>query len=208
MDVDGLVPEQHRIAAEEIRAHLVAVRGGAPFLSSSDARQLVLWLEAGENVAVILAAIERAAEVRRKTRSRLPLTLGRAKAYVDKVRIVAKPPVLAAEGPPFGAIADAVRYRGEAQLADGLSGLSDELPDDLVRAALRLVRAFFANRWELMPDQEREDRLVRAREELAVLELDEIALESMAEELARDALRAEWPMLSAGTFANLAHGGR
>ena len=37
--------------AEEVRAYLVAVRGGAPFLSAADGRLLIHWLEQGFSVA-------------------------------------------------------------------------------------------------------------------------------------------------------------
>ena len=36
----------HRDAVEEVRAHLVSIRGGAPFLSPADAWQLLEWLDA------------------------------------------------------------------------------------------------------------------------------------------------------------------
>ena len=62
--------------AEEVRAYLVAVRGGAPFLSAADGRLLVRWLEQGFSVARILAGVDEIAEKRRKkmTRGRLTLT--------------------------------------------------------------------------------------------------------------------------------------
>ena len=48
--------------AEEVRAYVVAVRGGAPFLSAADGRLLVQWLERGISVGRILAAIDEVAE--------------------------------------------------------------------------------------------------------------------------------------------------
>ena len=64
------------VQAEEVRAYVVAVRGGAPFLSAADGRLLVGWLEGGVSVARILAAVDEVAEKRRKkrTRGRLSLT--------------------------------------------------------------------------------------------------------------------------------------
>ena len=61
--------------AEEVRAYVVATRGGAPFLSAADGRLLVGWLESGISVARILAAVDEVAEKRRKKRSRGRLTL-------------------------------------------------------------------------------------------------------------------------------------
>ena len=52
--------------AEEVRAYVVATRGGAPFLSAADGRLLVGWLESGISVARILAAVDEVAEKRRK----------------------------------------------------------------------------------------------------------------------------------------------
>src|SRR5688500_4071881 len=78
------VPEAWTVAAEEVRAHLCALRGGAPFLSPMDAWQLVRWLEEGVSVASILLALERAAEARRRTRSRTPLSLGAAKRHLGR----------------------------------------------------------------------------------------------------------------------------
>ena len=57
-------------AAAQIVAHLVSLRGGAPFLSSSDARLLMSWLNQGVPVPLLLHALEEAAESRRKKRLR------------------------------------------------------------------------------------------------------------------------------------------
>ena len=57
--------------ADEVCRHLVMIRGGAPFLSSVDADLLTRWLDEGVGVGLILRAIERAAESRRKRRSRM-----------------------------------------------------------------------------------------------------------------------------------------
>ncbi|HMV67604.1 MAG TPA: hypothetical protein PKA64_12195, partial [Myxococcota bacterium] len=55
------VPAAWVVAAERVRRHLVAARGGAPFLSPTDADLLVGWLESGVPVPTILGAIEAAA---------------------------------------------------------------------------------------------------------------------------------------------------
>ena len=39
----GDVPAEHREAAEVVRGHLVALRGGAMFLSSADVLRLLEW---------------------------------------------------------------------------------------------------------------------------------------------------------------------
>ena len=53
--------------AEEVRAYVVAARGGAPALSAADGRLLVRWLESGVGVARILAAVDEVAEKRRRS---------------------------------------------------------------------------------------------------------------------------------------------
>ena len=57
-------PQSLQNKAEEVRAYLVAIRGGAPFLSAADGRLLVRWLEQGISVARILAAVDETAEKR------------------------------------------------------------------------------------------------------------------------------------------------
>ena len=70
--------------AEEVRAYVVAVRGGAPFLSAADGRLLVQWLERGISVGRILAAIDEVAEKRRKKRTRRRLTLTACKRSIER----------------------------------------------------------------------------------------------------------------------------
>ena len=45
--------------AEEVRAYLVNLRGGAPFLSGADSQLLDGWLTDGVPVAVIMASMDR-----------------------------------------------------------------------------------------------------------------------------------------------------
>ena len=69
--------------AEEVRAYLVAVRGGAPFLSAADGRLLLEWLEQGFSVARILAGVDDVAEKRRKKMTRGRLTLSACRRTVE-----------------------------------------------------------------------------------------------------------------------------
>jgi hypothetical protein len=80
------VSPAHREAAEEVRDHLVCLRGGAPFLSPRDALALVRWLDDGVPVPVLLIALERAAARRRATRARTPLTLVALRPHLPAVR--------------------------------------------------------------------------------------------------------------------------
>jgi hypothetical protein len=70
--------------AKEIRAYLVEVRGGAPFLSGADAHLLVHWLESSVPVPLILACIDRVAARRRKKRVRSRLTLKACRGEVNR----------------------------------------------------------------------------------------------------------------------------
>lgn len=78
-------PEPHSLAdkAEEVRAYVVAMRGGAPFLSAADGRLLIRWLEQGIGVARILAAVDEVAAKRRAKRTRSRLTLSACKRSIE-----------------------------------------------------------------------------------------------------------------------------
>ena len=111
----------------------------------------------------------------------------------------------------FGPVADAlVAARPDdpraAELAEGLRSLAGDDPDALVRQALAAVRPFHEARWRELGEAERIERLSDAQELLgdAAALLDEAAVEQAAEEIARDTLRRELPMLTAATFWDLA----
>ena len=202
------VPPEHLRAAEEIRAHLVAVRGGAPFLSSADARLLVRWLDDGVSVAGVLQAIERAAEARRKRRSRLPLTLTRAKVHLGRAPMLAHEPAARPAGAhPFAAVCVELLARGEVALAGDLLAIDATDHEEALRAALALVRPFLHTRWEALPKADRDARVRAACEELGALRLGEDELHALAEEIVRDEIRREWPMLDAAHLFACAHAG-
>ena len=204
---DFSVPEEHVRAAEEVRAHLVLVRGGAPFLSPADSRVLVAWLDEGVPVSAILCAVERAAAARRAKRSRLPLTLTRAKVHLKAVS--SSTPTRSggtATEHPFEGLSDALAARGAAPLGALLSALDATDTEALVRAAVALARDFLLDEWSALPMAARERRLDEARASLVALDLgfDDNDLDAAAEELARDDLRRTWPMLEAAQLWNLA----
>ena len=203
----GEAPETHALAgrqeaAEEVRAHLVAVRGGAPFLSSADAMVLVRWLDEGVPIGDILAAIERAAEARRKTRSRLPLGLTRLAPHLGKRGRAVRPRVPAV-GHPFDGLAVELRALAETDGAgEGLVGLASVLTalppgDGLLRAAASAVRDFLDARWEALGEPAREALRVDGRAVYALFDdLDDHERTQLIEEVARDTLRACYPMLT------------
>jgi hypothetical protein len=195
--------------AEEVRSHLVALRGGAPFLSPTDSALLVGWLDQGVSVAAICVALERAVEARRKRPTRAPLGLTHARRHLAAVqRASAASPPATPTGHPLDPIASALRRDrppgGEA-LALALRALPSDEPSALLDEALRLVRRWHEGRWAGLTDAERAPRLAAAREALGDLAADpeDPAIHAAVEERARDALRAETPYLDAPTLWTL-----
>lgn len=207
------VPESLQDAAEEVRAHLVALRGGAPFLSPNDAWQLMRWLEGGVRVADILQALERAAEARRRSRTRSPLSLAAARRHLGRPVKGSFPtgnPARAGEPPlaplvralaasPDGPHAEARRALEAALLAVTERGEAGE------RAGLAAVRAFLDRAWDATGPVGRARLQEEAREELGDLLylLDEPTALALVEETARDRLRRGYPALTAASIREL-----
>ncbi len=181
-------------AAEEVRSHLVVLRGGAPFLSPLDGRLLLEWLEAGIGVPAILRALEQAAAKRLERRVKSPLSLRSVKARVTRSGRQS------VEDSPQNLVG----------LVDGLKGSSDPLVqlaaqelaglrgsgDDLARDALKVVRWFHEEDWARA---DREDLLEQAAAELLDLRdrYDDKQWSAALEEVARNKLRRQHPLLSA-----------
>lgn len=199
------VPTHVQEAAEDVRAHLVALRGGAPFLSPEDSRLLLEWLDMGMGVPTILRALERAAESRRKRRSRIPLALGHAKRHLGKVTRGSLQPLSPGLAHPLAPLAEVLRHDPvQAPLAAELEALPAHDHEELLRDALGLVRRFLTGRWEGMSVHERSRRLDDAREDLLLPEHPgDASLEAMIEEHARDRLRQDHPLLTAATLWDL-----
>lgn len=181
-------------AAEEVRSHLVVLRGGAPFLSPLDGRLLLEWLEAGIGVPAILRALEHAAEKRRAKRVRTPLSLRSVRSRVQKSRQHSltdgtggiEPLVAQLEPDPDPLV------RWAADELGRLRGTGDEL----ARQALEIVRRFHELDWTRA---DRESLLGLAAAELSDLQdkLSDTQWSDALEEVARDKLRARHPLLSA-----------
>lgn len=183
--------------AAQIVSHLVALRGGAPFLSSLDSRTLYLWLSGGVPVTMILRALEDAAERRQRRRVKSPLSLQAAKVSLKALR--AAPP---APPPPPGAwtlYLETLAAQGDplyAEAARRLGALQGE-GDALARQAIEVCRGLWIDAWE-----QAEPQVYRAQ---AMLELGEHLTgmaeperERVIEEVARAVHRRAWPLLSAG----------
>ncbi len=90
------IPPEWVDDAEDIRAHLVHLRGGTVFLSPRDGALLLRWFEEGVSAGHVLAALERAVRARRKSRARTPLSLASARPHLAHVQLLA-PETLGAE---------------------------------------------------------------------------------------------------------------
>ncbi|MFT7519893.1 MAG: hypothetical protein ACI9MC_002037 [Kiritimatiellia bacterium] len=204
-------------AAEDVRLHLVMLRGGALFLSPADSDLLYRWLNAGITPSNIVLALERAAEIRQRRRARTPLSLGSAKRHLTKVVAPshATPTSTITSSHPIQPLVDAIRSLGAAdQRSDELEDLAQQLAalpsTDLIyleQAAGAKCRDFLLQAWECMEPWEREARLTTAREELQDLVdlLPPESIDASAEEIARGELRASYPMLSAATLHQVLH---
>lgn len=177
--------------AEEVRAFLVGVRGGAPFLSSHDGRLLLAWLEAGVAVTTILRGIEATAERRRAKRLRTKFTLVSCRKAVET----------GAQGSTAAPTEPAACGTEEAELtrATAAAIAAVKLPDLEARARARcvLARAFHERLWDLLAP-ERSALRAEAASALADLAdtLDPAVFENLCEEWARESVRRRHPAFS------------
>lgn len=204
----GDVPETWKRGAEEVREHLVMLRGGAPFLSPADSLQLVRWFDEGIPVAAILRALDRAWEARRRRPARTPLGLSHARRHLARCTALPEaPPRPSDAGAPLAGLAAIAReLSAEAEHAAGLLELATtfeairaEDPDELARSALAAIRAFRERVWEDTPEPVRAAARMAARDELSefVDGLDETTLGSLLEENARARVLAPYARLDA-----------
>lgn len=192
------VPEAWRVDAERVRRHLVALRGGAPFLSPEDAERLLGWLEAGRPVATVLAALEAAAEARHRKRSRAPLSLRHV-----KLTRPAGAPLLVREV-PGDAVPNALRARlaglagGASVAAVGRAALAALGAARRAEDAVDIASKFWEDAWAALGDDGRSVWRKEAALALAdVLDaLDEGTRDVVLEEHARATWRATMPELS------------
>ena len=210
------IPSEHYEKAEEIRAYLVHVRGGAPFLSGADCRLLTTWLDQNISVLAITTAIDRVAEKRRAKRTRSRMTLTSCKATLNHV--LGKKSATPKELKPIIHI--------------GLNGLSEKIAllpissrfaehkRELVRAltllaqedidlntqaekAIQCCRLFHEQIWN-SSQEEHESLREEAEKELESLRalLGLPHWREMVEEVMRDKLRAQYPIISAQSIWN------
>ncbi len=203
--------------AEQVRAYLVSLRGGAPFLSGADGRLLVGWLEDGVPVPTILSALDRVHARRLKRRARTRLSLGAVKREVTKAAGgMSDAPVPAAAAPSADAEALAAARAiyaealaaldvgpslraAQAALVAGVAGAPVTDADAAATAAIAACRAFHDACWVALGPDEQARLRAAARHDLAALadSLAESVLSDLVEEAARGGLRARFPLASA-----------
>jgi len=204
------ISEQHRAAAEEIREHLVTLRGGAPFLSPVDAGLLLMWLDQDEPVSRILAALERAAEARRRRPSRIPLGLKHARAHLKKIPRICSTPNPnhhISDRPPLADLCESLARLGADhpeglalnELAADLYSVAPGSEEQIIREALGHIREFLNTRWSTLAAQEREQLINSAKESLSTRtgQTDAPTLELLALEQARLVHNLAFPQLTA-----------
>ena len=197
--------------AEAVRAYLVSVRGGAPLLSSTDARLLHGWLVRGVRIGAIVRGIDRAAERRLARKVRAPLSLASCRAEVENQQKHGGAWVRSARPlPGRGAPAADPRFAAVERLAAATTAAIAALPaaeaDGFLTAACALAARFLEEAWELAP----RDVLLEgaeARLEGARALFDDEAWAEALEATARDELRQRYPRLTATWIAQEAHGG-
>lgn len=203
--------------AEEVRAYLVSLRGGAPFLSGADSRLLCEWLDADVPVPTILSALDRVAARRRKKRTQSRLSLeacrGEVKKLLNRTTAGGRVPGSRrsaerfAESSALDRLIECTRGMKVAprdrlafdRLVQALEAIETEDAEQQAREAIRAARAFHEAVWDALPPPERQDLDARARAELEALAgvLSEEAFERAIEEVARDLARQRYPIVSA-----------
>jgi hypothetical protein len=186
--------------AEEVRAYLVTLRGGAPFLSGPDGRVLVAWLEAGVSIAAITAAIDRVAERRRQKRVKGRLTLWACRGELDRLRLEPAPAV--ASGLEGWIVelerADLRPIEARAELVGTLRAIEAGAIEARADHAIAAVRRFHESVWQSLGEG-RADLEAEARQELGALldGMEESKARGAIEAVARDLVRARYPLVAA-----------
>ena len=210
------IPQQHITKAEDVRAYLVHVRGGAPFLSGADCQLLITWLDKEISVMAINTAIDRVAQKRRAKRTRSRMCLNNCRGELNKIlKKKARPPKQLKEIVSVGLNGLATRIEKievppplephRETLVASLYTLSTQEGTVEKRAEKGTIacRIFHEEAWKCHSDQEEVLR-VQAERELASLQklLGTQHWREMVEEVMRDKLRSQFPLISAQSIWN------
>lgn len=203
-DLDRLAEE-----AEEVRAYLVNLRGGAPFLSGADSQLLDGWLTDGVPVAVIMASMDKVAARRRKRRVRSRMSLNSCRSEVRRMMGKKRPllsvVILSGLLSLAGEISAMTISPGlrplQSTLVEALKSIGEDhtIPmEERARLAIRACRKFHEGIWDALSPQHAE-MIADAAIELDALRsvLKENAWQAAIEEVARDRIRSRFPLVSA-----------
>lgn len=210
------IPPEYQEKAEDIRAYLVQVRGGAPFLSGADGKLLVQWLDSEIPVAAILSAIDQVSIRRRArpVRSRMSLNVCKGtlkkllKKSSKKSKIILQPTGLASLIPSIQQMdVPSLLQPAKSKLIQKIQLLSKEeitdhekLADHAIQACLEFHHAAWNTSLE-----EHEKLQQDAEEELAALAslFSPIKWREAVEEVMRSKLRMRYPAISAQVIWNV-----
>ena len=210
------IPEHHQEKAENIRAYLVLVRGGAPFLSGADSTLLIRWLDEDISIAAITTAIDRVAARRRAKRVRSRMSLNVCKGELKKILgHKTKTPKNLKEIKNVGldGLVESIRSLHvpkellalKTELCRKLSALSKEEgpTEPIANKAIQACRDFHEKAW-LQSTEQHEKLQIQSEEELSSLQnlLGAQHWREMVEEVMRDKLRSQFPLISAQSIWN------
>ena len=208
-------PESHIDNAEAIRAYLVSIRGGAPFLSGADCRLLIQWLDEDIPVPTILTTIDRVSAQRRQKRVRSRLSLSICKGTLNRLIGKKKPsPTQSIEETGINHWIESIQ---NMPISDALLEARQELVSnirqvlksdglELSQKASEMISAccsFLDAAWELAFDEQIELQHI-AESELSALKslLHGHAWKDAVEEVMRDHVRQRYPLINAQAVWN------
>ena len=210
------IPPHHQEKAEEIRAYLVHVRGGAPFLSGADCRLLTTWLDDNISILAITTAIDRVAEKRRAKRVRSRLSLNNCKGTLKKVLGKKTKPTKELKPIVHIGLHGLAQRIQELKLSENLTDSQQNLVQQLTvlsqkntpiqeraETAIGFCRVFHEKAWENHIDQHEELRVESERELESLRAL--LGMQhwrEMVEEVMRDKVRSKYPLISAQSIWN------
>ena len=203
------IPTKYQEKAEEVRAYLVQIRGGAPFLSGADGQILIRWLEDEIPVPAILSAIDAVSERRRAKRVRTRLSLKVCTGNLRKILgKTAKKNIKSVGKNP---ICDLANQISQMKVPATLSNKKDSLVEKLltigdtqlrteenISQVMHAGRAFHAEAW-IQAEPEQEQLQIASEQELSALRaiLPAIKWQEAVEEVMRDKVRMRYPLISA-----------
>ena len=210
------IPEQHQEKAEKIRTYLILARGGAPFLSGADCNILVKWLDENISIAAITTAIDRVAARRRAKRVRSRMSLNVCKGELKKILgHKTKTPKALKKIKNIGLDGLAKRFNAmdvpprlfslKSQLIQTMTQLAEKqcTAEELANQAIQACCDFHEQAWQLS-EHLHEGLQEQAETELLSLRnlLGEQHWREMVEEVMRDKLRSQFPLISAQSIWN------